>query len=167
MPGLNDATWDAGVAFAMRWGSTKVPLVSFTPPKQEVKKEKVRRIGEMLASKHTIGAGEIGNASAELLLSDYVEFVLARGAKHGMTINEIVITATVSHPSVNGSYGALYEGCSFVVLEGPEFKPDEKGLIKKIELLVMNVWEKGPDNVWKALNQLKQPSSQLIPLLKF
>lgn len=167
MAGLEDCTWDAGVSFAMRWGSTKVPLVSFTPPKQEVKKEKVARLGEMLAQKHTTGRGEIGNATAEVLLTDYVEFILSRGAKHGMTLNEIVITATVGHPSVNGSYGALYDGCSFVVLEGPDFKPDEKALIKKIEFLVMNVFEKGPDGVWKALNQLRLPSSQAVPLLNF
>ncbi len=165
--GLQDATWDSASCAKIRFGAIVVPFMKFTPPKAEVKTEKPARVGEMLAQKRTPGRGEIGDGSGEILLSDYVKFILPRFPRHGGTFVNFVITITVSHPSVNDSYAALYDGCRMTVLEGPELDGSEKALIKKCSISVMNKFEKGADGIWKALNQLALPSSQAIPLLQF
>lgn len=165
--GLQDGTWDSGICAIVRFGATKIPLMKFTPPKVEVKMEKVSRIGEMLAQKRTPGRGEIGNASGEMLLTDYVALMLPRFPRHGGTFVNFVITVSIGHPSVRDSYSQLIDGCRTAVLEGPELDGSEKGVPKKFEFSCMNVFEKGTDGIWKALNQLALPSSQAVPLLQF
>lgn len=165
--GLQDATWDSASCAKIRFGAIVVPFMKFTPPKVEVKTEKPPRVGEMLAQKRTPGRGEIGDASGEILLTDYVEFILPRFPRHGATFVGFVVTNTVGHPSVRGSYAQLIDGCRMTVLEGPELDGSEKGLVKKVSISVINVFEKGADGIWKALNQLALPSSQAVPLLQF
>ena len=165
--GLQDATWDSAVCAKIRFGSIVVPFIKFTLPKADVKTEKVARVGEMLSQRRTPGRGEIGDASGEILLSDYVSLILPRFPKHGATFVDFVVTVTVSHPIVNGSYAQNLDGCRMIALEGPELDGSEKGLVKKVTISVMNIFEKGSDNQWKALNQTLAPSAQMVPLLKF
>jgi hypothetical protein len=165
--GLADCTWDSASCAFFRFGSLKVPLLKFGVPKEDIKTEKVRRIGEMRASKRTPGTSEIGDAAIEILLTDYEAFILPRLPKHGGTMVEFVITATVTHPSVKGGYGVLCDACRFVNFEGPEFDGSEKGLVKKLGVSVVDVWEKGQDGIWKTAALMPLPSSQAIPLLAF
>lgn len=165
--GLQDATWDSASCAKIRMGAIVVPFMKFTSPKVEVKTEKPARVGEMLAQKRTPGRGEIGDASGEILLSDYAAIILPRFPRHGATFVGFVITTTITHPSVLGSYAQNLDGCRMTVLEGPELDGSEKGLVKKVSISVMNVFEKGADGIWKALNQTLQPSSLMAPLLQF
>lgn len=165
--GLQDATWDSAACAFFRFGATKIPLTKFTPSSVEVKIEKVRRIGEMVAQKRTPGAAEVSDASLEMLATDHEAFILPRMPRHGGALLEFVITASVFHPSVIGSYGILLDGCRIIKSEGPEFDGSEKGLIKKLGISVVDVWEKGRDGVWKTLSLKPLPTSQAIPLLQF
>lgn len=165
--GLNDCTWDSASSAFFRWGSTKIPLTKFTPAKDEIKTERVRRVGEMRARKRTPGVSELGDIAVELLATDYVQFIIPRMPIHGGTLVEFIITASVYHPSVAGSYGILCDGCRIVGQEGPEFEASEKGLIKKLSISVIDVWEKGSDNKWKTLALKPLPSSQAVAAMQF
>ena len=165
--GLSDCTWDSASSAFFRFGSTKIPLLKFTPPKDDVKIDKPRRVGEMRAQKRTPGVSEIGTASIEMLLSDYTSLLLPRMPKHGGTLVEFVVTATVTHPSVKGSYGILCDNGRIIGYEGPEFDASEKGLIKKLTIDFLDIWEKNEDGQWKTLSLKPLPSSQAIPLLAF
>ena len=165
--GLSDCTWDSASSAFFRFGSTKIPLLKFTPPKDDVKIDKPRRVGEMRAQKRTPGVSEIGTASIEMLLSDYTSLLLPRMPKHGGTLVEFVVTATVTHPSVKGSYGILCDNGRIIGSEGPEFDGSEKGLIKKLTIDFLDIWEKNEDGIWKTLSLKPLPSSQAIPLLAF
>ena len=165
--GLSDCTWDSASCAFFRLGSTKIPLLKFTPPKDDIKIDKPRRIGEMRAQKRTPGVSEVGTASIEMLLSDYTSLLLPRMPKHGGTLVEFVVTATVTHPSVKGSYGILCDNGRIIGSEGPEFDGSEKGLIKKLTIDFLDIWEKNEDGIWKTLSLKPLPSSQAIPLLAF
>lgn len=165
--GLRDCTWDSASCAHFRFGSTAITLTKFEPPKDDIKIEKVARIGEMRATKRTPGRSEVSDISIEMLATDYVTLLLPRLPKHGGTSVEFVITASVYHPTVTGSYGILCDNCRIIGAEGPSFDGSEKGLIKKLTISVIDVWEKGADNVWKTLSYKPLPSSQAIPLLKF
>lgn len=165
--GLQDCTWDSASSAFIRFGSTKIALVKFTPSKVDVKVEKVRRIGSMIADKRTPGTVEIGDASIEILATDYEAFVLPRLPVHGGTLVPFVVTASVTHPSVLGSYGVLLDNNRIIGKEGPEFDASEKALIVKLTLSTMDVWEKGRDGTWKTLSLKPLPSSQAVPLLQF
>ena len=78
-----------------------------------------------------------------------------------------VVTATVTHPSVKGSYGILCDNGRIIGSEGPEFDGSEKGLIKKLTIDFLDIWEKNEDGIWKTLSLKPLPSSQAIPLLAF
>lgn len=165
--GLEDCTWDSASSAFLRFGSTKVPLTKCTPPKEDVKTEKIRPIGAMRATKRTPGVSDIADASAEILLTEYTTLILPRLPRHGGTLVEFVVTLSVFHPSVKGSYGMLWDACRFVAHEGPELDGSEKGLIKKLGISILDVWEKGEDGIWKTQSLKPLPSSQAIPLLQF
>lgn len=165
--GLQDCTWDSASSAFFRFGSTKIQLTKFTPAKTDVKVEKVRRIGSMIADKRTPGTAEISDPAIELLATDYEALVLPRMPVHGGTLVEFVITASVYHPSVQGSYGVLLDGCRIIGEEGPEFDASEKALIVKLTISTMNTWRKARDGTWKSLSLQALPSSQAIPLLQF
>lgn len=149
--GLEDCTWDSASCAFLRWGATKVPVQKFTPSKVEIKREKVRRVGEQVAGKRTPGAGEVTDATAEILATDYEEFVLPRLGLHAGSDIEFVITQTATHPTVRGSLGTLLDHVSIVSIEGPELDGSEKPQIIKLGLSVMDRWDKGRDGKWKAL----------------
>ena len=165
--GLADCTWDSASCAFFRWGSTKITLLKFGVPKDDIKVEKIRPIGAMRATRRTPGTSEVGDASIEMLASDYASLVLPRMPVHAGTDVEFVVTATVTHPSVLGGYGVLCDGCRIIGSEGPDFDGTEKGLVKKLTLSVMNVWERGESGVWKTYARLALPSSQAVPLLNF
>lgn len=166
--GLENVTWDGATSVLIRFGIVKVPVLKITPPKVDIKVDKIGPVGEMLATKRTPGVAEIGDLALELLTSDYEEFVLPRMPKHAGTEIQFVITCTISHPSVKGSLGRLCDGCRIIGLEGPDLERTEKGLITKLPISVMNLWEKGRDGVWKTLvRKSKMTSADAKALMKF
>jgi hypothetical protein len=165
---LHDTTWDTAASLALRFGALKVPLVKLSPPKEDVKVEKIREVGNMLATKRTPGIVEVGDGTAELLASVYEALILPRMPKHGGTLTQFVITSTYSHPSVEGALGFLYDRCRIIGEEDPAIESSEKGAIVKLTVSVMERWKKGRDGVWKCL-ALKPglPSSTAQALLSF
>lgn len=166
--GLNDATWDSASSATVRFGSTKIALVKFTPSKIEIKTEKVPRVGESLASKRTPGRAEVSDASGEMLTSDWFTYGLSRMPEQGGTLIELVVLVTFSHPSVTGTGAILHDRCRFTAIEGPDLDGSEKGLITKFTLSCMALYEKGADGKWKSLNRVEgRPSSTAAAILKF
>lgn len=164
--GLADLTWDGSSAF-LRFGALKVPFLKFDRPKVETKTEKIRRIGEQLATVRTPGSVEIADISAEMLTTDYVSLILPRMPRHGGNLIEFPITMNRRHPSVIGSYSILLDQCR-IVADEESIEAGEKGAVYKLGLSVMNVWEKGADGVWKCKALLPTlPSSAARALMQF
>jgi hypothetical protein len=151
VPGLENGAWDGGTCTRLRWGSIAVPCTKITLPKLEIKTEKVRRIGEMLATKRTPGAAELGPLKVSMLAADYKEFVLLRYGKHAGTETEFVLTTTIIHPSVRGSLSRLADHCRIVTIEELSIEASEKALMIDLTIDPMDLWERGDDDVWKTL----------------
>lgn len=158
--GLKDGTWDSARCLLFRWGALKVGITKATPPKLSVKTDAVRRATEMVALSRTPGVGEVSNANIELLTSDFISKIWPKMPKHGGTLETFTITETVTHPSIRGSYGEIWDTCRIVGLEGPDLDISEKSLITKLEINVVNRWLRGDDGVWKSLFELDLPMSQ-------
>jgi len=166
--GLSSVAYDSGSSARFLMGTLIVPVRKLTPPKVETKTDKVRSTGSTLAKKRTIGVVEIGDAVAEIELGYYKDLILPRYGEHGATLIEFVCTLSVKHPSLTGSYAQLYDHCRIVGLEGPEISDDEKALVKKVTISLMNVFEKGDDGKWKCLNfDDAKPSSQAKAAMTF
>jgi hypothetical protein len=166
--GLKDCTWDSAACAHIRFGSLKVALTKFSPSKVDVKVEKVRRIGAAIADKRTPGIVEIGDATIELLTTDYELQILPRMPIHDGTMVEFVITTSLYHPSVIGSFGSVLDQVRIIGEEGPELDGSEKGLITKLSISVMNVFRKARDGQLKSLARMPGlPSSQAIAALAF
>src|SRR5262249_37015566 len=129
--------------------------------------EKIRRLGEQLASVRTPGSAEIPDIAAEILVTDYVEIILPRMPKHGGSLITFPVTANRRHPAITGSYGIIFDACR-IVKRGETIENGEKGAVKKLGLSVMNVWERGADGVWKCLALLPTvPTAQAKALMQF
>ena len=165
---LQDLTWDSASCVRIVLGSTRVTFTKFSPPKVDTKTEKVARVGEARATKRTPGRVEIADMTAEVLLTDYTSQILPAMNRHGGTLVQFSIIASVKHPSISGSYNTLLDDCRIVSREGPEFDGSEKALIKKLGISVMQVWEKGSDGIWKCSSyEQALPSSQAKALMAF
>lgn len=166
--GLDDVTWDGSSAIA-RAGSTKVAFLSFERPKVETKTEKVLRLGEQMASKRTPGKVEVGDASAEMLLTDWYSTWLPRMPRHGGTLLEFPVTMNRRHPAVagNASYSFVCQQCRIVGQE-EKIENGEKPATMKLMLSVMAVWEKGGDGIWKCMARIPSlPDSATQALMQF
>lgn len=165
---LQDTTWDSASSINVRFGSLKAPITKLTPASVEVKVEKVRRIGSMLADKRTPGVAEISDPTGEMLASDYAEFILPRMPQQGGTLTELAVLLEFKHPSVSGRLAILLDRCRFTKIEGPEIAGDEKGAVTKFSLSCMARYDKGADGKWKALFSVPgQPSSTATAIMKF
>lgn len=149
--GLENGAWDGATCVRLRWGTTAVPCIKLESPKLEVKVEKVRRIGEMIATKRTPGVAELAAMKVSLLTSDYKTSVLPHFGKHAATEIEFTLTATIIHPSVRGQLERLVDHCRILSVEGPAIESTEKGLITDLMIDGLDLWERGDDNVWKTL----------------
>jgi hypothetical protein len=166
--GLRDLTWDSASCVRIVIGSTRVVLTKFGLPKVETKTEKPPRIGEARATKRTPGRTEIADVAGEILLTDWTSQILPVMNRHGGNLLQFPIIASVSHPSIAGSYDAMLDDCRIVSQEGPEFDGSEKALMKKLGFSVMQAWERGADGVWKCSSfEAALPSSQARALMQF
>ncbi len=156
---IESLAWDS-VSAKLLIGGVTVPALKLGVPKEEIKVELIRRIGEQRPKKRTTGTMELGVLTLEVELGDYTTLVIPRMPIHGGTFVEFVVTLTVTHPNVVGSYGMLFDGGRILTREGPEISPDEKALIKKLGISVMSSHEKGADGKWRCLDlDPKLPSS--------
>lgn len=166
--GLQSVAWDSATSLKLLFDTTTIPATRASIPDYEIKTEKVARLGEALPTKRTIGRGEIGDLEIEIEALDYTQIILPRMPRHSGTLIEFVVTATISHPSVTGSYGLLLDGCRIVKHPSMAFEPDEKAIRKKIGVSVMHLWEKGSDGIWKTLSPVPTlPSSQAKAAMTF
>jgi hypothetical protein len=165
---LQDATWDTASSLSVRFGSLKAPITKLTPASSEVKVEKVRRVGAMLADKRTPGTAEISDPTGEMLASDYSTFILPRMPEQGGTLTELAVLIEFRHPSVNGRLAILLDRCRFTKIEGPDIAGDEKAAIVKFTLSCMARYDKNSDGKWKALFSVPdRPSATATALMKF
>jgi hypothetical protein len=166
--GLNDLTWDSSACASVVLGSTRVAFTKFAPPKVETKTEKVARIAEQRATRRTPGRTEIADMSAEMLATDFEFKLLPAFNRHGSNLVEFETIVDIRHPSISGSFGLLLTACRIVSEEGPELAADEKGLIYKLGISVMQVWRRGRDGIWKCHSYERAlPSSQAAALMQF
>lgn len=166
--GLSTVAYDSGSSATFLMGTTVVPVRKLTPPKVEVKTEKVRSSGQGIAKKRTIGVTEVSDGNAEIELGYYNDLIMPRLPQHGGTLIEFVGTLTIRHPSITGSYGQLYDHCRIISIEGPEITDDEKALVMKLGFSCMNIFQKGSDGKYKCLNfDEALPSSQAKAAMSF
>lgn len=149
--GLENGAWDGATCVKLRWGTEAVPCLKVESPKLEIKVEKIRRIGEMLATKRTPGVAELAAMKVSLLTTDYARSVLKHFGKHAGTEIEFVLTATIVHPAVFGQLSRLVDHCRILSVEGPTIESTEKGLVTDLMIDGLDLWERGNDNVWKTL----------------
>lgn len=165
---LHDTTWDTAASLAIRFGALKAAVTKLSPPKEDVKVEKIREVGSMHATKRTIGVVDVSDGTIEMLATVYEAMILPRLPKHGGTLTQFVITSTYSHPSIEGSLGYLYDRARIIGEEDPPVEASEKGAIVKLTVSVMKKWRKGRDGVWKCLGlEPGLPSSTAQALLSF
>ena len=159
---LNDVAFDASSTVTFYFGTQKVNPVEVTTPDQETKAEKVARIGEPQASKQTLGRTEIGNLKVSFELADYTSKILPYAPVHGGGLVYFPATVKFGHPSINGSLGVYMERCRILKHAGVKLSPDEKAIVKELEISVMRMWEKGADGKLKSHAAL---SGELPPTL--
>jgi hypothetical protein len=166
--GLENATWDGATCVRLRWGTAAVPCLKIESPKLEVKVEKIRRIGEMIATKRTPGVAELASFKVSLLTTDYKTYILPRYGKHAATEIEFVLTTTIVHPSVRGQLSRLVDHCRVLSIEGPTIESTEKGLVTDLMIDGLDIWERGDDNIWKTLvRKATLTSADATALLSF
>ncbi len=165
---LYDLAWDSAECVRIVLGTTRVVFNKFSPPKVEVKTEKVVRVGESRATKRTPGRTEIADMSAEILLTDYSAHIMPRMPRMGGTLVTFPIIAAVKHPSIAGSFNTLLDECRIVSEEGPEMDGSEKALVMKLGISVMQVWHKNADKIWRCLSyETAMPSEAAKALMQF
>lgn len=160
--GLDEVTFDG--TSARIWLGTKIfPFISFGVPAQEVKTEKIRPIGKMIATRRTPGVQDVADISAEILVTDWIA-LLGFLPANGWTFAKFPVTINHKHPAVSETYGIICDNCRFTKIE-QEVKNDEKGAMKKLGISVMNVLERGTDRKWKSMAfnpALPSPSAQAL-----
>lgn len=168
-PALQDGIW-GNVNATIAMGILRAPFTKFSPGKIEVKVEKVRRVGEALPRKRTVGGAELADSNGEMLANDFEENILNRWGRHGATLIEFGIIVRAAHPAIAGNVSTWLSETRIVSLEGPEVdgSAPEKPLIYKIGFSSMGRFEKGRDNVWKCLYfDPRRPAGEAVPVIPF
>lgn len=147
--GLENTAYSS-VDVRIRMGSAAFALRSATFPKLEIKTDAPRLLGQMIADRRTVGAGELGPLKAEMLVADYREFI-KRWGKHNATAIEFVVTGTFRTPGLRGAFERLVDHCRITATQEQKLDPDEKALMIELEIQGLNLWERGEDGIWKTL----------------
>jgi hypothetical protein len=168
--GLQDLVWDSGTSASLVCGALRCPFTKASPGKITVKREKVRPIGNAIATKRTPGSAEVGDWNAEMMATDFESTILPRMPKHGGSLVEFGALIKLSHPSIAGSLAVWLSETTILEFDGPELDGSsaEKALIYKIQFSSMGRFEKGRDGIWKCLYyDPKRPSADAIPQIPF
>jgi hypothetical protein len=149
------------------FGTTRVNFTELKLPDTEVKIKRVARVGESEETKRTPGFSTLADFEGKMLLTDYASQILPIANEHGLTLFHWVLIASVSHPSIDGSYDAMVDGCRFVKHGGLEFKGgSEDAIYKTLGISGRRVYERVSRGVWKSLGYRNDKPSALAQVLQ-
>jgi hypothetical protein len=167
IPALHDGTWDQASCVRLVFGTTRVHFTEFKTPDVEVKIKKIARVGESRESRRTPGFESTADFEGKMLLTDYKSEILPNAGQHGFTLFHFVIIASVSHPSIDGSYDQMIDNCRIVKHMGLEFKGgSEDAMYKGIGISGGSVYERVSRGVWKCLAYRNDKPSALAQVLQ-
>lgn len=153
-------TYD-GATGRLRLGAFAIQATKMEPPKESIKTEKVRRVGEQVATVRTVGVYEIDGASIEVESAVFARSILPRVTSVGWNLFEFPITILQRHPLVGGPYSQIWDRCRFAGIEQDAIEASEKALKVKLPIDVIQVFHRGADGIWKSLATIpSQPSPQ-------
>src|ERR1700683_2901389 len=165
---LDDLVWDSASCVAgVVWGVHRYAFMKLEPPEQEIKVDKPRTLGQMQSTRRTPGVSELKSFKGVMLLTDW-RALRAKMGKHGGTLIQAPITATIAHPAASGKHVLLMDDSRIIGRKPPPLVGDEKGLETELTIDCMAFWEQGVDGIFKCLNiDARQPSSAAPALGKF
>jgi hypothetical protein len=140
----------SGADARIRLGTIAVPCTKVEPPKESLKTEAVRRLGEQIAIVRTAGIVEIDGGSLELESAVFSRSVLPRVPANGWNEFEFVVTVTQRHPVLGNPYSQVWERVRFAGLEQDAIESSEKAIRIKLPILVIQIFHKGQDGSWKS-----------------
>lgn len=140
-----------GSTAKLRFGAIAIPATKITPPKESIKTEKIRRIGEQIATVRTLGTYEIDGGSIEIESAVFAAMILPRVPKNGWSLFEFQITVVNRHPLVGGPWSQVWDRCRFAGTEQEAIEGTEKGLKLTLPIDVIQVFHAGADRVYKSL----------------
>lgn len=149
-PSAPDFTLE-GSRFRLRLGTTAVKTIKVTPPKESVKTEKLRRLGEMVATVRTLGIYEIDGGGITLESAVFSKVLLPKLQVNGFTQTEWVLTGAATAPGVAG-YTQIWDRCRFVGIEQEAIEASEKALQMTLPIDVIQMFHKGIDGKWHSLS---------------
>lgn len=168
LDGLQDVTFDTASCASLYLGNTAIDVQKFSPSKVSVKKDKLRPIGSMIATKRTPGVAEVADGSFEVLETVWMSVILPRLPVHGGSDVTFTILQALKHPTIIGSSRILLDRVTLAEFDGPELVGDEKGAVRKFAYTAMDRYEAGIDGVWKTLYRRPGvPSALAVAILKF
>lgn len=126
---------------------------------EELKKEKVRRIGHQGHAARTEGAYEAKDASVEVEVWIWSHLILPKLPKNGYGNFPFPVKGQFLHPDVAGSYTVLLSSCCIIGEKGSIEASEKAGMIT-IPLSVMQVRKRDGRGDWHSLNRIRtQPNS--------
>lgn len=147
---IRNITFDGGSA-KIRWGARAIPMTKFGLPKESIKREKLRRIGEQVSHIRTIGNYECEDFTAEMEALVWSSLILPNLPEHGGSLFEFPITVQQKHPLAGGAYTCVLDRVCFTGIEPDGIDNSEKATIVKVVLSAIQVFHKGADGKFKSL----------------
>lgn len=149
-PSAPNYTYEGGLS-RVRLGSTATPCTKVTPPKESVKVEAVRRLGEMVAEVRTIGIYEIDGGSITVESAVFAARILPKLQLNGFTQTEWQLTVAARAPGVGGPYIQVWDRCRFTGTEQEAIEATEKALLITLPISVIQIFHKGTDGKYHSL----------------
>jgi hypothetical protein len=142
----------SGADVRIRLGTTAVPCEGgCEPPKETIKTETIRRLGDQIARVRTVGILEMGDASITLSAAVYAKRLLPLVPANGWSLFEFVVTVSHRHPLLGSPYIQVWDRCRFAGIEPDKIEPSEKAIMIKLPISVIQVFHKGADGIRKSL----------------
>lgn len=145
-------TYEGSLA-RVRIGAGAIPSTKLTPPKQNIKLEKLARIGEAVKTIRTIGTLDCEGGAVELESAVFAELLIPRMPPNGWTMFEFSIHVVQRHPLVGGPYSAFWNRVRFTGTEEEAIEASEKATRISLPVDVIQIFYAGRDGVFKSLVQ--------------
>lgn len=140
-----------GASARIRIGTTAGACTKITPPKESIKTEKIRRVGEMVARVRTLGIYEIDGGSLTMESAVFATQILPAVPKNGWSAFEFLVTVVNRHPLVGGPWRQVWDRVRFAGLEQEAIEATEKALQLTLPVDVIQMFHAGADGIYKSL----------------
>ena len=142
----------SGADVRIRVGTTAIPCEGgVEPPKETIKTETIRALGDQVARVRTVGVLEMGDASITLSAAVFAARLLPMVPINGWSLFEFVVTVSHQHPLLGTPYLQVWDQCRFTGIEPDNIEPSEKALMIKLPISTIQVFHKGVDGIRKSL----------------